>query len=206
MREAEQRLKAIPQFCFPDAKDWSPVSEYSRYKHSSVIYTVRLRKFIKRYRRNSTCIFSARILVFILPLPPKHLSLNLSAYSIHLKLHYCSRTLQRTLLASTLFHVCVCTVVSSVCFCSHVCTFCALIQRDLLLHVDWGGWQQEVRVLQTPAGNPPLPLHLLISPLTLLCCLWWYWVLCDPAIMVSCWVSDLCHDHPPWQQEEDHVI
>ncbi|KAK5874009.1 hypothetical protein PBY51_018998 [Eleginops maclovinus] len=29
MREAEQRLKAIPQFCFPDAKDWSPVTEYS---------------------------------------------------------------------------------------------------------------------------------------------------------------------------------
>nr|XP_057944417.1 suppression of tumorigenicity 5 protein [Doryrhamphus excisus]XP_057944418.1 suppression of tumorigenicity 5 protein [Doryrhamphus excisus] len=29
MREAEQRLKAIPQFCFPDAKDWSPVSEFS---------------------------------------------------------------------------------------------------------------------------------------------------------------------------------
>uniref|UniRef100_A0A8C4H6F1 DENN domain containing 2B n=2 Tax=Dicentrarchus labrax TaxID=13489 RepID=A0A8C4H6F1_DICLA len=29
MREAEQRLKAIPQFCFPDAKDWSPVSEYT---------------------------------------------------------------------------------------------------------------------------------------------------------------------------------
>ncbi|KAF4082766.1 hypothetical protein AMELA_G00131360 [Ameiurus melas] len=29
MREAEQRLKAIPQFCFPDAKDWSPVSDYS---------------------------------------------------------------------------------------------------------------------------------------------------------------------------------
>lgn len=32
MREAEQRLKAIPQFCFPDAKDWSPVSEYNRYQ------------------------------------------------------------------------------------------------------------------------------------------------------------------------------
>jgi hypothetical protein len=30
MREAEERLKAIPQFCFPDAKDWLPVSEYSR--------------------------------------------------------------------------------------------------------------------------------------------------------------------------------
>uniref|UniRef100_A0A8C5A5H4 DENN domain containing 2B n=1 Tax=Gadus morhua TaxID=8049 RepID=A0A8C5A5H4_GADMO len=29
MREAEQRLKAIPQFCFPDARDWSPVSDYS---------------------------------------------------------------------------------------------------------------------------------------------------------------------------------
>ncbi|XP_007531272.2 DENN domain-containing protein 2B isoform X2 [Erinaceus europaeus] len=29
MREAEERLKAIPQFCFPDAKDWTPVSEYS---------------------------------------------------------------------------------------------------------------------------------------------------------------------------------
>ncbi|KAJ8340173.1 hypothetical protein SKAU_G00348060 [Synaphobranchus kaupii] len=29
VREAEQRLKAIPQFCFPDAKDWSPVSEYN---------------------------------------------------------------------------------------------------------------------------------------------------------------------------------
>lgn len=35
MREAEQRLKAIPQFCFPDAKDWSPVSEYSRYVQQS---------------------------------------------------------------------------------------------------------------------------------------------------------------------------
>ncbi|XP_074086364.1 DENN domain-containing protein 2B isoform X5 [Macrotis lagotis] len=29
MREAEERLKAIPQFCFPDAKDWFPVSDYS---------------------------------------------------------------------------------------------------------------------------------------------------------------------------------
>lgn len=29
MREAEQRLKAIPQFCFPDARDWIPVAEYS---------------------------------------------------------------------------------------------------------------------------------------------------------------------------------
>ncbi|KAM6274738.1 DENN domain-containing protein 2B isoform 1-T2 [Porphyrio hochstetteri] len=29
MREAEERLKAIPQFCFPDAKDWLPISEYN---------------------------------------------------------------------------------------------------------------------------------------------------------------------------------
>ncbi|KAL4613504.1 suppression of tumorigenicity 5 protein-like [Arapaima gigas] len=29
MREAEQRLKAIPQFCFPDAKDWSPVTQHT---------------------------------------------------------------------------------------------------------------------------------------------------------------------------------
>ncbi|MEE6498683.1 hypothetical protein FKM82_003207 [Ascaphus truei] len=29
MREAEERLKAIPQFCFPDARDWLPVSEYN---------------------------------------------------------------------------------------------------------------------------------------------------------------------------------
>lgn len=40
MREAEQRLKAIPQFCFPDAKDWSPVSEYTRYPpHIFIIFT-----------------------------------------------------------------------------------------------------------------------------------------------------------------------
>ncbi|XP_043938749.1 DENN domain-containing protein 2B isoform X2 [Protopterus annectens] len=29
VREAEERLKAIPQFCFPDAKDWAPVSDYT---------------------------------------------------------------------------------------------------------------------------------------------------------------------------------
>ncbi|KAJ7344444.1 hypothetical protein JRQ81_000394 [Phrynocephalus forsythii] len=29
VREAEERLKAIPQFCFPDAKDWNAVSEYN---------------------------------------------------------------------------------------------------------------------------------------------------------------------------------
>nr|DBA17662.1 TPA: hypothetical protein GDO54_003078 [Pyxicephalus adspersus] len=29
VREAEERLKAIPQFCFPDARDWTPVSEYN---------------------------------------------------------------------------------------------------------------------------------------------------------------------------------
>ncbi|XP_048341031.1 DENN domain-containing protein 2B isoform X2 [Sphaerodactylus townsendi] len=29
VREAEERLKAIPQFCFPDAKDWNPVADYN---------------------------------------------------------------------------------------------------------------------------------------------------------------------------------
>uniref|UniRef100_A0A5F9D4E2 DENN domain containing 2B n=1 Tax=Oryctolagus cuniculus TaxID=9986 RepID=A0A5F9D4E2_RABIT len=37
MREAEERLKAIPQFCFPDAKDWLPVSEYSSETFSFVL-------------------------------------------------------------------------------------------------------------------------------------------------------------------------
>ncbi|KAH0617016.1 hypothetical protein JD844_028576, partial [Phrynosoma platyrhinos] len=30
MREAEDQLKAIPQFCFPDAKDWTPVCQFTR--------------------------------------------------------------------------------------------------------------------------------------------------------------------------------
>uniref|UniRef100_A0A2K5QUF0 DENN domain containing 2A n=1 Tax=Cebus imitator TaxID=2715852 RepID=A0A2K5QUF0_CEBIM len=32
MREAEDQLKAIPQFCFPDAKDWVPVQQFTRYE------------------------------------------------------------------------------------------------------------------------------------------------------------------------------
>ncbi|CAM2097799.1 DENN domain-containing protein 2A isoform X1 [Caretta caretta] len=28
MREAEDQLKAIPQFCFPDAKDWAPIYQF----------------------------------------------------------------------------------------------------------------------------------------------------------------------------------
>lgn len=31
MREAEDQLKVIPQFCFPDAKDWTPVQQFTRY-------------------------------------------------------------------------------------------------------------------------------------------------------------------------------
>lgn len=30
MREAEDQLKVIPQFCFPDAKDWAPVDNFPR--------------------------------------------------------------------------------------------------------------------------------------------------------------------------------
>lgn len=37
MREAEDQLKAIPQFCFPDAKDWAPVQEFSSETFSFVL-------------------------------------------------------------------------------------------------------------------------------------------------------------------------
>lgn len=30
MRETEDQLRIIPQFCFPDAKDWEPVESYAR--------------------------------------------------------------------------------------------------------------------------------------------------------------------------------
>lgn len=31
MRETEDQLRIIPQFCFPDAIDWEPVESYSRW-------------------------------------------------------------------------------------------------------------------------------------------------------------------------------
>lgn len=31
MRETEDQLKVIPQFCFPDAKDWAPVDNFPRF-------------------------------------------------------------------------------------------------------------------------------------------------------------------------------
>ncbi|XP_006990466.3 DENN domain-containing protein 2A isoform X2 [Peromyscus maniculatus bairdii] len=37
MREAEDQLKAIPQFCFPDAKDWAPVQEFTSETFSFVL-------------------------------------------------------------------------------------------------------------------------------------------------------------------------
>lgn len=39
MREAEDQLKAIPQFCFPDAKDWAPVQQFTRYELASPFHT-----------------------------------------------------------------------------------------------------------------------------------------------------------------------
>ena len=30
MRETEDQLKVIPQFCFPDAKDWAPIDNFPR--------------------------------------------------------------------------------------------------------------------------------------------------------------------------------
>ncbi|XP_052029453.1 DENN domain-containing protein 2A isoform X1 [Apodemus sylvaticus] len=37
MREAEDQLKAIPQFCFPDAKDWAPVQDFTSETFSFVL-------------------------------------------------------------------------------------------------------------------------------------------------------------------------
>ncbi|XP_021119354.1 DENN domain-containing protein 2A isoform X1 [Heterocephalus glaber] len=36
-REAEDQLKAIPQFCFPDAKDWAPVQQFTSETFSFVL-------------------------------------------------------------------------------------------------------------------------------------------------------------------------
>lgn len=30
MRETEDQLRIIPQFCFPDVMDWEPVESYPR--------------------------------------------------------------------------------------------------------------------------------------------------------------------------------
>uniref|UniRef100_A0A8C4WAB8 DENN domain containing 2A n=1 Tax=Gopherus evgoodei TaxID=1825980 RepID=A0A8C4WAB8_9SAUR len=37
MREAEDQLKAIPQFCFPDAKDWVPIYQFASETFSFVL-------------------------------------------------------------------------------------------------------------------------------------------------------------------------
>lgn len=36
MRETEDQLKVIPQFCFPDAKDWAPVDCFPRSVQSCI--------------------------------------------------------------------------------------------------------------------------------------------------------------------------
>lgn len=65
-------------------------------------------------------------------------------------------------------------------------------QRDLFLHVDRRGRQQEVRLLQAPAGEPPLnPARPLLAGHTLLCpvccdkC-----VRCESATWFSCGTGD----------------
>ncbi|XP_055980058.1 DENN domain-containing protein 2A [Sorex fumeus] len=37
LKEAEDQLKAIPQFCFPDAKDWAPVEQFTSETFSFVL-------------------------------------------------------------------------------------------------------------------------------------------------------------------------
>lgn len=42
MRETEDQLRIIPQFCFPDAKDWKPEENYPRWEcercHNNAVY------------------------------------------------------------------------------------------------------------------------------------------------------------------------
>lgn len=95
------------------------------------------------------------------------------------------------------------------CRCLHVygsLYICFVLQWDLLLHVDWRGRQQEVRVLQTPAGK-----SLLNSPSSASCslpaepCLLWQFFLCEHVIGFSCGAIDVLHDHSLWQQEVHHI-
>ncbi|XP_078453390.1 DENN domain-containing protein 2B-like [Lampetra planeri] len=39
VRESEERIKAIPQFCFPDARDWAPITHYTSEMFSFVLTT-----------------------------------------------------------------------------------------------------------------------------------------------------------------------
>lgn len=81
-----------------------------------------------------------------------------------------------------------------------------LLQWDVLLHVDWGGRQQEVRVLQTPAGKPLLNPHPVLSGDTLLspvCCD--RYVIWENVIYFSCGATDVLCDCPLRQQEREYI-
>lgn len=100
------------------------------------------------------------------------------------------------------------------CGCLHVYVFlcwiscisiCCVLQRDLLLHVDWRGRQQEVRVLQTPAGKSLLNFASCSLPAEP-CLLWQsFFFLCEHVIQFSCGAIGVLHDHSLWQQEIHHI-
>lgn len=53
MREAEDQLKVIPQFCFPDAKDWAPVDNFPRSVRACLLpQHLRHKKKTEQERRN----------------------------------------------------------------------------------------------------------------------------------------------------------
>uniref|UniRef100_A0A2K5MFJ3 DENN domain containing 2A n=1 Tax=Cercocebus atys TaxID=9531 RepID=A0A2K5MFJ3_CERAT len=65
MREAEDQLKAIPQFCFPDAKDWVPVQQFTSETFSFVLTGEdgsRRFGYCRRLLVSTVCFQPARIL------------------------------------------------------------------------------------------------------------------------------------------------
>lgn len=67
MREAEDQLKVIPQFCFPDAKDWVPVDNFPRSVQAALLLQHLRHKKVKENRNvgisqrggNSSAVFLA---------------------------------------------------------------------------------------------------------------------------------------------------
>ncbi|MGH0115617.1 UNVERIFIED_CONTAM: hypothetical protein FKN15_037940 [Acipenser sinensis] len=50
MRETEDQLKVIPQFCFPDARDWEPVQNFARFETSASSITSQILDEVEKRR------------------------------------------------------------------------------------------------------------------------------------------------------------
>lgn len=64
MREAEDQLKVIPQFCFPDAKDWAPVDNFPRSVWVQLLprHRRQKKKRKKNWNKTGTAEFPGRVL------------------------------------------------------------------------------------------------------------------------------------------------